>query len=267
MKKIVFVFIFMTNLIYASNTVAQYDIDFSVVGTIAKATIERVEENGNYVITLKAHTVGIAARLTKDRKESYISQGSVVGSELVTDVLVVIRETNDKATYIVYKFDHKNKTVQKDSSELKQVTSKTMDVRNMCMIETVREEFSYSSVQNDYYAENDIVSLFFNSHYYLGSMNAGEIKKVRAVGIKTDEGELLITMPAREMTTDNTERKKLPKNDLFSIAINKDYFKNGKGELNVRLDSDGFPSKVTMNDVALYGDVVGSRRSDEVAFK
>ncbi|MCJ7766714.1 MAG: hypothetical protein MUP09_12400, partial [Thiovulaceae bacterium] len=99
------------------------------------------------------------------------------------------------------------------------------------------------------------------------SMNAGEIKKVRAVGIKTDEGELLITMPAREMTTDNTERGKLPKNDLFSIAINKDYFKNGKGELNVRLDSDGFPSKVTMNDVALYGDVVGRRRSDEVAFK
>ena len=267
MKKVIFIFFFMTKLIYASNTVAQYDIDFSVAGTIAKATIQRVEENNNYVITLQAHTIGIAAKLTNNRRETYISQGSVVGSELITDVLVVIRATNGKEKYTVYKFDHKNKVVQKDTSEIKQVVTKHMDVINMCMVETVKEEFSYGSAQNDYYAENDIVSLFFNGRYYLRSMTAGEVKKLRAVGIKTDEGELLITMPDRVMTTDNIEEAKLPRNDLFSVAINKDYFINGKGELNVRLDPDGFPAKVTMNDVVLFGDIVGIRRYDEVAVK
>ncbi len=267
MKKVIFIFIFMTQLIYASNTVAQYDIDFSVAGTIAKATIQRVEENNNYVITIQAHTIGVAAKLTNNRRESYISQGSVVGSELVTDVLVVIRATDGKEKFTVYKFDHKNKVVQKDTAEIKQVVTKRMDVINMCMIETVKEEFSYDSVKNDYYAENDIVSLFFNSHYYLGSMNAGEVKKLRAVGIKTNEGELLITMPLRAVSADNLVQEKLPRNDLFSVAINKDYFTNGKGELNVRLDPDGFPSIVTMNDVALFGDIVGIRRYDEVTSK
>ncbi len=266
MKKVIFILIFITKFIYASDTTVQYDIDFSVAGTIAKATIQRVEENNNYVITLKAHTIGIAAKLTNNRRESYISQGTIVGSELVTDVLVVIRATDDKEKYIVYKFDHKNKVVQKDTSEIKQVTTKSMDIKNMCMIETVKEEFSYDSVPNDYYAENDIVSLFFNGRYYLGSMSAGEVKKLRAVGIKTNEGELLITMPA-SVPADNLVQKKLPNYDLFSVAINKDYFTNGKGELNVRLDPDGFPAKVTMNDVALFGDIVGIRQYDEVVFK
>jgi hypothetical protein len=73
-------------------------------------------------------------------------------------------------------------------------------------------------------------------------------------------------MPAG-VSTGNLVQKKLPHNNLFSITINKDYFTNGKGELNVKLDPDGFPAKVTMNDVALYGDVVGIRRYGEVAFK
>jgi hypothetical protein len=257
----------MSRLIYASDTIVQYDIDFSVAGTIAKATIQRVEENGNYVITLQAHTIGVASKLTKNRRESYISQGSIVGSELITDVLVVIRATNDKEKYIVYKFDHKNKVVQKDTSETKQVVTKRMDVINMCMVETVKEEFSYDSEQNDYYAENDIVSLFFNSRYYLSSMNAGEVKKLRAVGIKTDEGELQISTPLREVNPGDNGQKKLLQHELFNVAINKDYFTSGKGELNVRLDPDGFPAKVTMNDVALFGDIVGIRRYDEVVFK
>ena len=267
LKKVIFIFIFMSKLISASDTTVHYDIDFSVAGTIAKATIQRVEENGNYVITLQAHTIGVASKLTKNRRESYISQGSIVGSELITDVLVVIRATNDKEKYIVYKFDHKNKAVQKDTSETKQVVTKRMDVINMCMVETVKEEFSYDSEQNDYYAENDIVSLFFNSRYYLSSMNAGEMKKLRAVGIKTDEGELLISTPLREVNIGNNGQKKLPQHELFNVAINKDYFTSGKGELNVRLDPDGFPAKVTMNDVALFGDIVGIRRYDEVVFK
>jgi hypothetical protein len=263
MKKVVFILLLMTDLIYASDVSAQYDVDFSIVGTIAKASMNKVQEGDTYTITLQADAIGIVAEMTKDRSETYISQGSLVGSELIPDVLVVKRKTDDIEKYTVYKFDHTNRVVQKETSEIKRVSSTSMDVKNMRIIETVKEEFSCSSVQNDYYARNDIVSLFFNSRYYIGSMNAGERKKLRAVGIKTDEGELMISLPAREIGDIDT--KKVSKNDSFGVTINKDYFKNGKGELFVRLDSDGFPSRVTMNDVLLYGDVVGKRRYHELA--
>ncbi len=265
MKKVVFILILMTNLIYASSVTAKYDVDFSVVGTIAKASMTKVQEGDNYVITLHAHAIGIAAEMTKDRTETYISQGSVVGSEYIPDVLVVKRKTNDKEKYTIFKFDHKNKVVQKDSSEVKRVSDTSFDVISMRIISTEKEEFSFSSVKNDIYARNDIVSLFFNSRYYIDSMSVGERKKLRAVGIKTDEGELMISLPTRGAVIDNIDKTGASKNELFGIAINKDYFENGKGELLVRLDPDGFPSRAVMNDVALYGDVVAKRRYTSLA--
>lgn len=260
MKKVVLILIFVTNFIYASSTSAQYDVDFSVAGTIAKASLTKVLEGDDYVITLEAHAIGIAAEMTNDRSDTYISQGSVVGPEFIPDVLVIKRKTNDKEKYTIFKFDHKNKLVQKESSEIKQVRSQSIDVRHMSIIQIEKEEFSFSSEIDDIYARNDIVSLFFNSRYYIGPMVVGESKTLHAVGIKTNEGELMINLPSKEAVIDNIDKTGASKNDLFGIAMNKDYFENGKGEMVVRLDPDGFPSKAVMNDVILFGDVVGIRR-------
>lgn len=250
MKKTVLILLFMSNLIYAASSNASYDVGFSLLGTIAKASMIKVEEKNSYVISMEVYAVGAVAELTKDRKDLYISQGSVVGSEFVPDVLVVRKRSNDKERYSVYRFDHINKVVYKDSAETKQVRTQSLDVRHMRIIYTEKEEFSSSSGENDYYARNDIVSLFFNSHYYLESMSKGEEKRFRAVGVNTEKGELLLSL-----TTEN----KLLQNSSFDIALKKKFFKTGKGKLEVSLDVDGFPSQAVMNDVAFYGDVVGKR--------
>ncbi len=265
MKKVFFTVIFMTNLIYASNATVQYDVDLSVVGTIGKASMSKVQEDGNYVITLHARAIGIAAEMTKDRSETYISQGSVDENEFIPDVLVVKRETNDKVKYTVFRFDHTNKVVQKESTQIKRVRSKSIDIKTLSIVETEKEEFSFSSKTNEYYARNDIVSLFFNSRHYIASMSAGERKKLRAVGIKSDEGEVMVSLPTREIKTDDIDKTLVSSNDLFGVAIDKDYFENGKGELLVSLDTDGFPSRAIINNIALYGDVVGKRIYTELA--
>jgi len=255
MKIFLFIVIFMTNLIYASSTTVQYDVDLSAVGTIGKATMSKVQENGNYVITLHAQAVGIAAKMTKERSDTYISQGTFDGDEFVPDVLVVERKTNDKVKYTVYTFDHSNKVVQKESAQIKRVSSNSLDIKSLRIVATEKEEFSFSSKTNEYYARNDIVSLFFNSRYYIASMSAGERKKLRAVGIKSDEGEVMVSLPAGEVI----DKTMVSNNDLFGVAIDKENFENGKGELLVRLDADGFPSRATINNIAMYGDVVGKR--------
>ncbi|WP_345975157.1 hypothetical protein [Sulfurimonas sp. HSL3-7] len=255
MKIFLFIMILMTNLIYASTTTVQYDVDLSAVGTIGKASMSKVQQNGNYVITLHAQAIGIAAKMTKERSDTYISQGTFDGDEFVPDVLVVKRETNDKVKYTVYTFDHINKVVQKENTQIKRVSSNSLDIKSLRIVATEKEEFSFSSKTNEYYARNDIVSLFFNSRHYMASMSAGERKTLRAVGIKSDEGEVMVTLPAKEVSN----------NDLFGVAIDKDNFENGKGELLVSLDADGFPSIATINDIALYGDVVGKRIYTELA--
>lgn len=261
MKFFLFIMIFMTNLIYASATTVQYDVDLSAVGTIGKASMSKVQENGNYVITLHAQAVGIAAKLTKERSDTYISQGTFDGDEFVPDVLVVERKTNDKVKYTVYRFDHSNKVVQKEKVQIKKVSSKSIDIKSLRIVETEKEAFSCSSKANEYYAQNDIVSLFFNSRHYMATMSAGERKTLRAVGIKSDEGEVMVSLPIREVL----DKRTASNSDQFGVAIDKDHFENGKGELLVRLDADGFPSSATINDIALYGDVVGKRRYAELA--
>jgi len=44
MKKIISILILMNTLIHAATSSAEYDVDFSVAGTIAKASIEKVQE-------------------------------------------------------------------------------------------------------------------------------------------------------------------------------------------------------------------------------
>ncbi len=265
MKKIIFILIFISNLIYASDVTARYFVDFSVVGTIAEATMNKVVEGDDYVITLEAKAVGIAADMTKERSDSYISQGTIVGSELVPDVLVVIKKTNNKEKYTVFKFDHSKKIVQKESAVVDRIRKRTVNVRNLKIITTEKEEFASSSVQNDIYARNDIVSLFFNSRYYIESMSAGERKKLRAIGIKTQDGELSVSLPREDAVIDHIDKRGAYKNDIFGIAMKKELFENGDGELLVKLDPDGFPSRAVMNDVAMFGDIVGSRVYSKLA--
>ena len=264
MKKILFLLALLATLANAKHVkqideTAYYDIDFSVVGTIAKATANRVIDGDNYLITLKAKAANIAAKLTKNRYENYISQGRIVDGELIPDVLVIERGDKSKQKFTVFRFNHKDKVVEVDSAELKEVHETSMDIMSMKLVTTVKDEFSASSHVNDYYAKNDIVSLFFNADHYISSMKDGQQKKLYAIGIKTDEGELMINLP-KEQTLHASGKK-----DIFGIAVSKDIFEDDNGQLIVELDGDRFPKRAIMNNVALYGDVTSTRVYPDMA--
>jgi len=256
MKKIILsIFATVSVLMATPSETAYYDIDFSVVGTIAKASVERTQSDTDYIITLNAKAVGIAAELSKDKNEMYISQGSVVDGELIPDVLMIRRADNKQEKFTVFRFDHANKCIKVDSAETKEVSETSLDVATLSIIKTTKEVYSSSTHDNDYYAQNDIVSLFFNGKHYTKHMKDGEQKALYAVGIKTDEGELMINLPSEStvMKTAAFER------DTFGIAVSKDIFEDDNGQLIVKLDADNFPASAVMNNVALYGDVTSTR--------
>lgn len=267
LKKISLVLVLLLQYATASETVAQYDIDFSVFGTIAKVSMSKVIEESNYVITVRADTIGPVSALTKDRRDTYISQGSIANSQFIPDVLVVKRKTYDKEKYTVYKFNHIKKIVQKESAEVKHVRSQSMDIRHMRIVYTEKVEFSSSSSQNDYYAKNDIVSLIFNSPTYIDSLKRDKYKLFYAVGIKTDEGVLRLTQATNKANKNYLPGSIVPKINAFDITLKKEFFNKGKGTLAIRLDADGFPSQAVMNDVAFYGDIVGNRVYTKVVSK
>ena len=75
----------------------------------------------------------------------------------------------------------------------------------------------------------------------------------------------MISLPTQGAVIENMEDIDAHQKNLFGVALNREIFEKGKGELLVKLDADGFPFRAVMNDVALYGDVVGKRRYTSLA--
>jgi hypothetical protein len=247
---------------------AKYDVTFSLVGKIGESSVERTIDGSGYVIAVTAKTLGLAASATDNHYEKYISQGVIKDGLLVPDVLTIERGDDSKVQYTVFRFDHANKSVAKDKCERKTVRENSFDVRAMKIVSTEKEEFSHSTGKNDYYADNDIVSLAFNGKYYLKDMKAGEVKFLHAIGVDTENGEVVLRAPSVK------QRKHMQQvmaydqdNRLFTIGVDKELFEDENGVLYVNMDPDGFPREAMMENLAMFGDVRGSRVYEQVAVK
>lgn len=247
---------------------AKYDVTFSLVGKIGESSVERTIDGDGYVIAVAAKTLGLAASATDNHYEKYISQGVIKEGALVPDVLTIERGDDSKVQYTVFRFDHPNKVVSKDKCELKTVRENSFDVYTMKIVSTEKEEFSYSRGDNDYYAENDIVTLAFNGRHYLKGMKAGEVKSLHAIGVDTENGEVVLRSPSdnqmlhmqRVMAYENNNR-------FFTIGVDKELFEDENGVLYVNMDPDGFPREAMMENLVMFGDVRGSRVYEHVSIK
>ena len=245
--------------LFALNKTITYEVSFSIFGTMAKVEMTKVIEKQDYVICVHAYTVGVVSGLTKGREETYISQGKIVDGIFVPDVFVKTRHTNDSEKVTVYKFDHQKKTVYKDHSSSKIVVTRTLDIKSLKTVRSVHEEYEFNEDKKDFYADSDLISFIFNSPKNLTNARCGEVKKFTAVAVKTDKGEIFLELPCAQEEIANVSQQMRDEETVFDILLKKEFFKDGEGRIVIALADDGFPSVAVMNDVALFGDVVGSR--------
>ena len=244
-----------------SGETVKYDVSFSIFGKVGEAEVKRIIEKDRYLFSVSGVTMGIAKVLSNGRKESYISQGAVLNGTFVPDVLVKVRQRNDRVKYKVYIFEHEKRSVTYENIELKTVTERSFDVAGMRFITHEREKFYSLTRQNDYYARNDIVSLYFNAHRFLESMKPGELKIMHAVGIKTMKGELKLSKPSgkelehmhRQMPSENCS--------YFAIGVAKDIFAGNEGDLQVCMGPSHLPFEAMLEDVVMFGDVRAKHQS------
>jgi hypothetical protein len=247
---------------------AKYDVTFSLFGKIGESSVERTMDKNGYVIAVTAKTLGLAASATDNHYERYISQGTLKDGVLVPDVLTIERGDDNKVQYTVFRFDHENRIVEKDKCENKRVWENSFDVSAMKIVSTEKREFSYSTGENDYYAENDIVSLAFNGKHFLKDMKAGEIKHLSAIGVDTDNGEVVLRSPSLKQKAHMQQVMACERdNRLFTIGVDRELFEDENGVLFVNMDPDGFPREAMMENLVMFGDVRGSRVYEHVAVK
>ncbi len=235
---------------------AHYEVYFSIFGKIGEVKMERHIDTDNYFISLNAKTVGTAASLSNNRAECYMSQGKIVNGIMQPDVLVKERKSDNKVRYKIYRFNHENKTVHFETIAEETVHERSFDIMSMKFVTDEKTVFSHNEAPYDYYAKDDIVSLYFNSGYYLRDMLENESKELRAVGIngKKRKGGVIIITKLESMYSSDA----LSENS-FAITIDEEIFKEGGGTLYITQDVDIFPHTAEMKNIVFFGNVEGKR--------
>ena len=240
MSHIVFIFLLVSSVV-ATDISAKYKVTFGIFGEIGIAKTNLHVEDKIYKITVHAKTTGMANLLSGEREEWYESKGVLKNNILVPDYYkkTVQRYSSYKGKTILkkdikkYIFDHNKKQLHVEKTKLKG------------SIKTFEKQ------KGDYYAPNDLLSLFFNFKKMLPSLEVTSDSTFYAVGANKTDGRIDIK-PLH--VKDEFDWKK---GHLMRVIVNDKIFASKKGELLINLRDDGLCQEAILKDVLLFGDIKG----------
>lgn len=243
----------------AASVSALYDISFSVFGKIGESKVSYEHGSRFYHIHVEGYLTGAAASIGQNRREVHDSYGTIKDGVLIPDLYKKSRHSNNRNEETYYIFDHENSTIGKYRFREKSYMDTEFDPSTMSMIETEKTEKNNSVDTLPYYAQNDVLSLFFNIRTLLKEIPRGGQKITHTAGSKNEKGEMLIANPAGEKRLELAEL--MPENEdrFITVVIDQDIFSSDKGELYINLDSDYLAEEAMLKDVLLFGDVRGQR--------
>jgi len=221
---------------------ALYKVSFGIIGEIGKAKAHLEKDGDRYRIEVVGEATGMAKALSKNRKEKQTSQGHIKGGLLVPDSYSVVRSFGNKVITKVYTVDHKNQSVE-------QLNEKTEDGK---LIWEDRKVL-------DFYADNDLLTLYFN----INTLIPEKVKKAtytfKAVGAEKQQGSVEVIVPGRDERADY--EKDLGKEAAWYLTaiIHQKIFSSSQGELILSIDESGITQKAMLKDVVMFGDILAER--------
>jgi hypothetical protein len=228
--------------VQAETVEAEYKVSFGILGEIgvAKAHMERGERN--YRIEIEGISTGFAKALSRSRQEKQVSEGHVVNGILVPDRYSIIRSFANKTISKSYTIDH----------------SKKMAVRLVEKKEDGKLVFREEK-KLDFYAPNDLLTLYFNLAKLIPDKDRGAYYKFKAFGAEKQGGDVEVVVAGKETHS-------LYENDLGSggywyltAIIHQKIFSSNRGELMLSVDKNGITKKAILKDVVLFGDIRAER--------
>jgi hypothetical protein len=214
---------------------ATYEVSFGVLERIGTAdAFLEIRDDQSYSIYIEARTEGIAKLLTNNRIEVYESHGIVQEGKLIPKKFVKIRKTDTKKRIRIYTFDHPNKKI---------------------ILEDINS-YDWKEEPVVYYAQEDILSLFFNLKNY---QRKPKTQSLYALGGNKKDGKIDIVFADENETVQMKQTMNLEDGEFVKVILNEPIFSSEKGELYINLDKNGLCEKAVLKDVILFGDIVGQR--------
>ena len=235
--------LFLSSMAEAETMMAEYKVEFGIIGKIGIAKAKLVRDDKSYQINVELKATGLAKTLSGNRKEHHISKGHIENGMMVSDIYQVIKSHGSKTVNKVYKIDHKTKTVTKEYKRWKNEKITTDKLTTM-----------------DFYSKDDLLTLYFN----LDKKIADKVKSKRytfeAVGAEKQNGSVDLIIPKKNELEEFTEALGTEEKSWYARAIiHQDIFSSDKGELLLRIDKEGVTQKAVLKDLIFFGDIRASK--------
>ena len=234
---------FIQSFMYAETIKAQYSVSYGLFGEIGIAKAFLRKDQNTYVIDIKLESTGLAKTLSKGRKERHISTGHIENGLMVSESYKVIRSYASKTVTKEYLIDHKNKKV----------------VKNYKKEENNKQVSSRSEVL-EYYAKNDLLTLYFNLDTLVKDKTNPQTYQFSAVGAEKQNGNVTLIIPKKNQLGDY--KKTLGNHSAWyaTAIIHQKIFSSEEGKLLLGVGADGITNKAVLKDVVFFGDIVAVKK-------
>jgi hypothetical protein len=240
MRVAVFLLLAFVSL-FAFEKRANYDVEYGWFKELGDAKAVLTVNGQNYHIKIEAKTQGVAKFISRNREEVYESYGILTPKGYLPSKFVQYKKWSNKAERTTYFFNHAEKKVLKVKEKYED--SKLSDK---------------NTEENKYYADNDILTLYFNISDDFVGMKAGSQKVYFAVGANPKDGRVDLVIPSGEKLSDIKEAFDGVKASSYVIVyINQKIFSSDRGELWIAFDYKNDCVRATLKDVLFFGDVRG----------
>jgi len=242
---------------------ASYDVSYGLFGKLGIANTKVKIEDNNYSIKIIAKATGLAKVLSNGKEEIYTSTGTIKNGTFIPQTFTKQTNSNSKKRTKIYTFNYKTNKVLMEKTTNRLITinddplaeyNSDSGLTNELETKWVKEQ---SKETLDYFASNDLLSLFFNIKHFIPNFNQGDNFSLNAIGASKDKGKIDIVIPSGEKYKDLENSLDINDSKKFIAYINQRIFSSKRGELFISLNDYGICNKAVLKDVLLFGDIVG----------
>lgn len=246
MLKSILIFASIFSMLYAKNMTADYRVEFGIVGTVGQVHTHYSDTKNHYVIDTNLSAVGtLANMMTHHLKERHICKGIITHSGQRIATSYEMKKTFGKyKTNTLYTVDNKKKKVIK--------SYKMWEKKGNIYVQI--SQYSYTL---NYYAVDDMVTLFLNLNRYIKNKEKPAHYRLKAVGADKMNGRVDITIPDKERKKSMLRLLGQAKKGewLMNLIMHRQLYSSKQGELMVRMGKDSTIEKAVLKDLIFFGDV------------
>jgi len=222
-------------LLEAKTMVADYRVEFGIVGEVGKVHTKYTDDTKSYTIDTNLSAVGILAKaVTHNLKERHICKGFIAkDSKRMATSYQMIKSYGEYKSMTFYSVNHKSKSISKKYQKWQKTKNNHY-----------RKIQDYTLPLN-YYATDDMVTLFLNLSEHIKFKNKAKHYIFKAVGADRKNGRVDITIPTdkKARVMEKLVGKRQKGDWLINLVMHRQLYNSKQGELMVRMNKESMIEK------------------------